>query len=494
MHNRYVNDLSGEYPPETPRCGHLFYLGTDAGGASVSGRLCGLPVEPTTGETPRPPELPPSAPGTKEEQEEEARCFFHCERTPEQEAQVPARLERTVAQGAFLGEAQLTGAQLEGTCLAGAQLTGANLAGANLRGADLRGATLQGATLAGAVLERAHLQDAILTLADLPGVNLRQASLQGASLLGASLQGADLRRADLRGAWLPEVNLQYADLRHAYLGTTLETEQSGGKLTPRATDLSAADLRGALLAEARLGPEVRLEEVRWTDTAAERPVTGRLLRTWSRYALADERCRRSAAQWAAWCDGRWAIVHNAYGGDRRKFDSDYRYPATYTHCETLYRQLRLNYQTSGDYLTAGEFHVREMECKRAAMLREQPEGWLKRALWWLMYATCAYGERPTWTLGWALGVVVLFAFLHGWSGLLQNGRPVVGPGMAWPSWEGVGPWLTAAYFSVVTFTTLGYGDLQAGPGVGRLLAGLEALLGYVLLSLFLVCIVRKFSR
>jgi voltage-gated potassium channel Kch len=71
---------------------------------------------------------------------------------------------------------------------------------------------------------------------------------------------------------------------------------------------------------------------------------------------------------------------------------------------------------------------------------------------------------------------------------------VIGPGMAAPSWAGVGRWFTAAYFSVTTFVTLGYGDVRSAPCLGRLAAGTEALAGFVLLSLFLVCVVRKFSR
>lgn len=41
---------------------------------------------------------------------------------------------------------------------------------------------------------------------------------------------------------------------------------------------------------------------------------------------------------------------------------------------------------------------------------------------------------------------------------------------------------TGLYFSVVTWTTLGYGDLQPAHGL-RLIAALEALLGYVFLGL-----------
>lgn len=43
---------------------------------------------------------------------------------------------------------------------------------------------------------------------------------------------------------------------------------------------------------------------------------------------------------------------------------------------------------------------------------------------------------------------------------------------------------TAVYFATVTFTTLGYGDLQPVPAM-RLLAGIEAMIGYIYLG-FLV--------
>lgn len=51
----------------------------------------------------------------------------------------------------------------------------------------------------------------------------------------------------------------------------------------------------------------------------------------------------------------------------------------------------------------------------------------------------------------------------------------------------------AVYFSIVTFTTLGYGDITATPGMQWLSAS-EAVLGAALMSLFIVALSRKFSR
>ena len=52
----------------------------------------------------------------------------------------------------------------------------------------------------------------------------------------------------------------------------------------------------------------------------------------------------------------------------------------------------------------------------------------------------------------------------------------------------------AYYFSVVTFTTLGFGDLWPVGSVGRILAALEATLGGITMALSVLVIGRKFMR
>ncbi|MGK0441311.1 MAG: voltage-gated potassium channel Kch [Pseudohongiellaceae bacterium] len=50
------------------------------------------------------------------------------------------------------------------------------------------------------------------------------------------------------------------------------------------------------------------------------------------------------------------------------------------------------------------------------------------------------------------------------------------------------------YFSVVTFTTLGYGDLTPSSGVSRALAAIEAFAGSFTIALFVVVFVKKMTR
>jgi len=50
------------------------------------------------------------------------------------------------------------------------------------------------------------------------------------------------------------------------------------------------------------------------------------------------------------------------------------------------------------------------------------------------------------------------------------------------------------YFSVVTFTTLGYGDIRPAPGLGSALTATEAVLGGIMMALTVLVIGRKFMR
>jgi hypothetical protein len=68
------------------------------------------------------------------------------------------------------------------------------------------------------------------------------------------------------------------------------------------------------------------------------------------------------------------------------------------------------------------------------------------------------------------GTDILFAKLYHDTGLMESG-----------SQRDVSP-VDAIYFSIVTWTTLGYGDLSPAPDI-RIYASLEALLGYIYMAI-----------
>ena len=74
---------------------------------------------------------------------------------------------------------------------------------------------------------------------------------------------------------------------------------------------------------------------------------------------------------------------------------------------------------------------------------------------------------------------MLFAGIYRASGLLPDAETV--------------DTLTALYFSIVTWTTLGYGDLKPLPDF-RLLAAFQALVGYVFLGVIVGLIMMLVAR
>lgn len=478
----YVNELPEGCDPDTPRCKYVFYRSPEYKREDVLGRPCGLPVADREDIFGRPCGLPVA---DDERGRDEELCYFHSERPRRGDEKLRGELEAAVARGAYLvdarlSEAELEKAQLQGANLWGAELQGAILWRAELQGANLSEAKLQRANLLGAELQRANLsgaelQRALLWVAELQGANLSFAELQDANLVEAELQGANLRRAELQETILERAKLQGvdlwgaklndADLRKAIIAPIHEIDTNTNLATVKSADLCYADLSGALLSEITISPEVDLSSVILD------------------YPICDEVCARNEAKWA-----EVRGLHYLTDEDR----------PTFAQCEAVYRQLKLSFQESGDYQRAGDFFLREMECKRAQ------QSWWPRLGYGLMHWLCGYGERASRLAARIALVIVCFAFLHGWAGIIDpdSGKYRLGPGLGWPFseqswpalWEGFQAWLTSLYFSVITFTSLGYADLAPGPGWGKAFAGLEAALGIVLMSLLLVVIVRKWSR
>jgi len=487
----YVNEpleaewYDGDIPDEC-RCQYEFQHSHEYDGRDVHGRPCGLLVI-----------------GDLKYQRAD-NCYFHSLRDREDDQHLEPLLERAVRSRPYLGEAHLWNAHLEGAYLVGAHLQGAYLFeahlesaylwGAHLQGTHLMAAHLEGADLLAARLERAHLREAHLaganlrlahldgadlTAAHMEGTNLRSAHLEGTDLWAAHLEGAILLEAHLEGADLRVRSLRNADLRSTTIGSLQQFSPDTNSITTRITHLSDADLAGALLAGARIEPQADLSGAR-----IDCP-------------LLDERCARSDRGWDEARDSRSL--------------ADYWRQPTLRDCEAVYRHLKLNFQESGDYPEASKFFIREMECKRARMLRDpdtQPAFWgragallllipvlaallfralagkppdhrvwlpwalcalLCFALWaWparhrapalgltLWYWLCGYGEQPLKIAIWIAVVIAVSTALYAHFGIADPNQPgayKVNPGAAWLWGPNVNAWATSFYFSVITATT-----------------------------------------
>jgi hypothetical protein len=263
--------------------------------------------------------------------------------------------------------------------------------------------------------------------------------------MGACLHAADLSCAELSGAHLAD-----ADLRLARLESNVR--------------LQGADLTGARLAGATISPQADLDGVTWWPPDARRWVA-RVLHAGVPPMLVEE-------------------AEAGIAGSRLRV------------CERLYRQIKRAYQNAGQYDEAGVFFVREMECKRKQLPR-----W--RGLWYnLLHFVSDYFENPRRVAIIGAAVILLFTWLHAWQGVHlaplpdsgAEGLAVAGPGLTWPTLEGLEPFGRARYFSAITFTATGYGDYVPSERLGQFFAAAESLIGVFLMAMFLVCLARKFGR
>ena len=60
--------------------------------------------------------------------------------------------------------------------------------------------------------------------------------------------------------------------------------------------------------------------------------------------------------------------------------------------------------------------------------------------------------------------------------------------------ESAHTWFTPYYYSVVTFTTLSFGDVRPAVAIGEVLAAIEVVIGYITLGLLLAVLVEKLAR
>ena len=144
-----------------------------------------------------------------------------------------------------------------------------------------------------------------------------------------------------------------------------------------------------------------------------------------------------------------------------------------------YKQIKEMYKNSSLHETADRYHYQEMVAKRKIAKLTNPSRWANFIFGDLL---CKYGISFTRVL--LSGLFIVFAC----AALFFENQSVQyhADGIIISFWD-------CLYFSVVTFTTLGYGDFHA-TGYMRFVAGVESFVGAALISLFTVIVARKLIR
>lgn len=143
-------------------------------------------------------------------------------------------------------------------------------------------------------------------------------------------------------------------------------------------------------------------------------------------------------------------------------------------CQVQYDRAGLNDLASEKFVYLSDIKMTELP-------------WYIKPFYYLFKVSSKYGECPSRVLFTAFIILLLSTLLYTIFGIKsgvdpETNAPILEKGF-----------LTSLYFSLVTFTTLGYGD-YAPLGWVRVVATLQAISGLILTSLFMVTLVRKHSR
>lgn len=303
----------------------------------------------------------------------------------------------------------------------------------------LVGVDLSDTDLRDANLEGVDLTDAELCGAHLERVNLKMAMLRRADFSGARLVDAELYKADLEGAFLAGADLSNAYLAQANLlrADLRGAKFSGARLNEsnlREAQLGEAVFRGALLTNA----DVTGADLRKLDLA------GADLHGLSYGSPAQRRGRFLGIRGLDACHGNALFVRDA---------------------------------KDQDYLDAMELAI---DATRSPWRRAG-----KRLLF-RAWGLIDYGRSLGRPLLYAALVCFLFGLVYLFDMRLEWGLIDYSHGSGSP--------LTPFYFSIVTYTTLGYGDVLPLSWQGELLVMLEVVLGYSTLGLLLSILANRVAR
>jgi len=272
----------------------------------------------------------------------------------------------------------------------------------------------------------------------LVGYSLKRADLPELNLVnhnsksGYDLSYADLYRAKLCGAHLFNIDLHGASLMKADL---------------RNANLHRANLEDCNLLGVKLS-NARIENVRWGKQLLQEKNAELAGREGNREVMLD--CLEQA--------------------------------------EEIYRNLRKTAENQGLFETSGHFFYKEMLMRRYQLPKFSLHRTISRVVDWF----CGYGERPLNVVLFSLILIGICTFIYFFLGLSSNGR-LLQIDLSVSLYANFITFLECLYFSVVTFTTLGYGDIvPIGPT--RPFAALQAFTGNFTIALFVVVFVKKMTR
>lgn len=296
---------------------------------------------------------------------------------------------------------------------------------------DLRGANFNGADLRNLDLSGRDLSGIQLFNADLRGTNFQDANLEGAELSTANLEGAVLDGANCKRAGFGRANLNHASLFRTNLDHATLTQAN-----LEHANLSCANLHHARMREANLlATDLTETDLRFAELSLSNIRNANFSNADLRHARLRMIRQFKTANWLG-VDIRDVNFSGAYLMRREIIDQNF---------------------------------IKEFRSySRISQILYYPWLW-----------TCDCG-RSMFRWCCCIGILLLFfTYLYGFVGIDYGPYPTN---------------LSPLYFSVVTLTTLGFGDaLPSGIG-GQIVVMLEVSAGYIMLGGLLSIFSNKLAR
>lgn len=288
-----------------------------------------------------------------------------------------------------------------------------------------------------------HLRYADLSKFDFINVNCKNANFGFSNLANANFSGADMRSCNLFHANLRGSYLDNADLSGSHL---LGCDLTAARLWHadlKGTNLAEADLSGADLLHANLSlVKFWNANIKGAKLLTKHNFLKSKGRVFSKYAIDEQ-----------------GLVSAAEG----------------------YRNLKQYFMSTGRYDDASWASFKEKQLQRKRLLRDGNIAYIPSLIMALM---CGYGEKPYRVILFSIAVIFLYAILY-----YTTGAIIIHAGMG-----AHGGFWNSLYFSIVTFTTLGFGDITPKlKPFFQMLTGTEAILGAFTMGLFVFTLARKYS-
>lgn len=306
-----------------------------------------------------------------------------------------------------------------------------NFKGTSLRGEDFKGLNLIGADFTEADLSEANLTGANLFKANFSKATLAKAKLDDIELTGANLTEANLEDAQANRAGFGMVIMQKTRLFNAQLSDATLTK----------ADLTEADLRHANLQGVRMRESLL---VRADCAEADFRGADMSLSNFSGAIMNNADMRNARLRMVKGYEGaKW------YGVDIR------------------------------DINFAGAYRLRRFVVDENYLKEFRDANKLNSIIYKIWRITSDCGRNfGLWCL-WILGIILLFSIFYAFVGV-DYGK--------YDNW--IGPF----YYSVVTITTLGYGDVVPATPLARIVSICEVFIGYIMLGGLLSIFTNKMAR